>query len=153
MIVNIREMTTDDIPEVVRMDKIVLGHTLGADTLQNELNENPFAHYFVMEESMSGNLVGHIGLWIDAPNAQVMNFYLMPNCQHQGYGRQLFEFALDYLKAFSVGNLTLEVRESNLRAIHFYESLGFEMVAKRHHYYDNGEDALLMLKKCEGYDE
>lgn len=150
MMPTIRKMRLDDIPEVVRMDKIVLGHTLGEDTLTNEITANPFAHYFVLEDADSEQLLGHIGLWIDSPNAQVMNFYLMPENQHHGFGIMLFDYILQYLQLYSVLNLTLEVRESNLRAIRFYERLGFEKVAKRNHYYDDGEDALLMLKKCEG---
>ncbi|MDD3113768.1 MAG: ribosomal protein S18-alanine N-acetyltransferase [Candidatus Izemoplasmatales bacterium] len=147
---SIRKMEIEHIPEVIRMDMIVLGHTLGEATLTNELTNNPFAHYFVLEDLDCGVLLGHIGLWIDVPNAQVMNFYLLPDYQHQGLGKMLFDYILDYIQAYAVLNLTLEVRESNLRAIHFYERLGFDKVAKRQHYYDDGEDALLMLKKCEG---
>ena len=41
--------------------------------------------------------------------------------------------------------LTLEVRESNSKAISLYEKFGFKSLGKRKNYYqDNGEDALIM---------
>jgi len=43
-------------------------------------------------------------------------------------------------------NITLEVRESNMAAIKFYESQHFRKVAKREKYYKD-EDGILMLKE------
>jgi len=43
-------------------------------------------------------------------------------------------------------NITLEVRESNITAIKFYESQGFKKIVKREKYYKN-EDGILMMKE------
>ena len=45
----------------------------------------------------------------------------------------------------NIKNITLEVRESNLSAISFYEKLGFRRVAIRKNYY-NDENGILMVK-------
>ena len=44
-------------------------------------------------------------------------------------------------------NSTLEVRVSNTVAINLYKSFGYEIVTTRKRYYENGEDAYLMLKE------
>lgn len=43
-------------------------------------------------------------------------------------------------------NITLEVRESNVTAINFYEIQGFKKIAKRDRYYKD-EDGILMMKE------
>lgn len=143
----IRYMTTNDVDEVVIADRIVLGHSLGADTLINEIESNPFAHYFILEDEELSKLLGHVSLWIDSPNAQIINIYVLPPFQGKGYGKLLLDFAIDYVKSFQVEEFTLEVRPSNDKAIKLYEEHGFIQVAVRKNYYDNGEDAYLMLKR------
>ncbi|MBN2505051.1 MAG: ribosomal protein S18-alanine N-acetyltransferase [Bacilli bacterium] len=145
----IMPMRHEDIEEIVLADRLVFGHTLGEETLMNELDLNPFAHYFVMRDESAGRLAGHISLWIDIPNAQILNFYILPDYQGRKLGEKLLEFGLDYLAKHKIENITLEVRTSNERAIKIYEKYGFDRVAIRKQYYDNGEDAILMLKKCE----
>ena len=55
---------------------------------------------------------------------------------------------MQYLSNLGAAYATLEVRVSNERAQHLYESVGFIRVGKRKRYYeDNGEDAWLMV--CE----
>lgn len=144
---SIRFMQVEDIEIVVKEDRLVLGHTLGEETLLNELQVNPFAHYFVMEEESSKVFLGHVSLWIDAPNAQIINIYIVSEFQNLGLGKELLNFSIDYIKSFDVVDFTLEVRPSNQKAIKLYESFGFVQVAVRRNYYDNGEDALLMLKR------
>ena len=46
----------------------------------------------------------------------------------------------------NISNINLEVRESNVIAINFYEKNGFKKAAIRKNYYKN-EDAILMIKK------
>ena len=52
---------------------------------------------------------------------------------------------IDLADRNDVKNITLEVRVSNDSAIALYESLGFIKVAKRKQYYQDGEDAHLMI--------
>lgn len=147
MNVNIRYMTSSDIPLVVEFDKLIFGHTLGSETLRIELDENPFAHYFVMEKEGTDEFLGMISLWIDTPNAQILNLYVLPPYQEHGLGRRLMDFALDYVKSYEVEEMTLEVRPSNVKALSLYEQFGFKQVAIRRNYYENGEDAFLMYKR------
>lgn len=147
MIPIIRYMEHTDINQVVLHDREVLGHTLGKETLENELSENPFAHYFIMEEQHTKIFLGMISMWIDSPNAQIINVYVLPQFQGMGLGSKLLTFFMDYVKSYEVTDITLEVRPSNFKAIALYEKFGFTQVSIRRNYYDNGEDAFLMLKR------
>jgi len=141
----IRFMSVDDIDRIVAADRRILGQSLGAETIRTELAENPFAHYFVMETEDTGNLLGHAGLWIDPPLAQIINIYIIPERQREGLGSFLMHYVLDYLRSLCVNTLTLEVRPTNTAAQEFYRSFGFQKVSVRRNYYENGEDADLLL--------
>ncbi len=142
----IRFMDILDIPTIVHYDRLILGQSLGEETLKNELSENPFAYYLIMENPENSAFLGHVGLWIDTPLAQILNIYIVPEYQNQGLGSVLMDYALEFLKVHGVTTLTLEVRPSNVRARHYYQKYGFAKVAIRKNYYENGEDADLMLK-------
>jgi ribosomal-protein-alanine N-acetyltransferase len=76
----------------------------------------------------------------------VTNIAILEPYRGRGYGKQLTRALLQYFSNLGAAVTTLEVRESNVRARHVYESLGFFRVGRRKKYYtDNGEDALLML--------
>ena len=141
----IRFMSADDIPAIVAADRRILGHSLGEQTIATELSENPFAHYFVMEDEDSREFYGHVSLWVDPPLAQVINVYVVPERRRVGLGSFLMEFTIAFLKSRGCNTLTLEVRPTNAAAIAYYAKYGFVKVAVRKQYYENGEDADLML--------
>ncbi len=142
----IRFMNENDIPVVVINDRRILGQSLGEETYKYELEQNPFTYYFVMENPDNKTFLGHVGIWIDTPLGQILNIYIVPEMQTQGLGSRLMNFVLDFLKEHKVTTLTLEVRQSNNLAKYFYQKFGFLKVAVRKQYYENGEDADLMLK-------
>jgi ribosomal-protein-alanine N-acetyltransferase len=139
-------MEEKDVPAIVYQDRRILGQSLGEETLINELRQNPFAYYLIMEEQESSLFLGHVSLWVDSPVAQILNIYIIPEKQRSGLGSQLMNFILKFLKDNEVNTLTLEVRPSNFKAQQFYSKFGFSKVATRKQYYENGEDADLMLK-------
>jgi len=141
----IRAMQPQDIAEIVRLDRLILGQSLGESAFESELAENLFNRYFVMEDE-TGRIIGHIGLWIDPPLAQILNFYIIEEQRRFGFGKQLFEFAIRRLSMLGVDTITLEVRQTNFTAIRFYEDFGFFKAAVRKQYYADGQDADLMLK-------
>ena len=92
-------------------------------------------------------LVGYVinSRYVDAWH--VMNVAVDPDRHRRGIAtallRRLFELTRDDERR----GYTLEVRVSNVGAIHLYEQLGFEARGIRRGYYtDNREDALIMWR-------
>ena len=65
--------------------------------------------------------------------------------RHRGYGRLLLEDALARARAMRSAAVTLEVRVSNTAARQFYRSYGFAEAYRRRCYYQDGEDALVLI--------
>lgn len=139
----IRKMITADIEAVISLEELVFGHTLGYDMLYNEVNNHDFAHYFVDEQN--GEIIGYVGLWINDDIGQIVNFLVKPTKQGQGLGNQWMQFVMDYFKQHQVHIISLEVRETNEKAIRLYESFGFKKSYKRLKYYDNKIDAHVLI--------
>jgi ribosomal-protein-alanine N-acetyltransferase len=142
---NIREMVEQDIPTIAQQEIMVFGDTLGEDLILSDYKLNPYSHYFVIE--INNEVSGYIGVWIAYENAQVINFYIIPQYQDMGFGSTLFDFVIKLCDMSSVKNLTLEVRATNVKAQKFYEKYGFVPISTRNQYYSNGEDALVLLKE------
>lgn len=62
--------------------------------------------------------------------------------RENGIGSKL----LSEIEKENINNITLEVRESNITAISFYEKNGYKIEAIRKNYYGN-EDGYLMMKE------
>lgn len=106
------------------------------------LLEDPFGHYFVIEENKEiigfisySNLYDHFDLnyiWVKKENRK------------KGLGTQLLDVMVMEAKKGSVFQITLEVSEQNVSAITFYEKYGFVKKAIRKNYYGL-ENAILMI--------
>ena len=142
----IRPMTKDDINEVVNGEKQIFGESLGEDFLLHELELNPFSFYFVLE--IDKKVGGYMGTWI-SDNAEILNFYVLEKYRHMGFGSLMMDFIIELCKSSKVKSLTLEVRESNNVALNLYDKYLLKQVGVRKHYYNNGEDAILMERKFE----
>lgn len=65
--------------------------------------------------------------------------------RQRGYGRWLLEDALARARSMGSSAVTLEVRVSNEPARRFYRSYGFAEAYRRRAYYQDGEDALVLV--------
>ena len=65
--------------------------------------------------------------------------------RHRGHGRSLIEDAIARARSMGSAAITLEVRVSNEPARQFYRSYGFTEAYRRRAYYQDGEDALVMV--------
>ena len=65
-----------------------------------------------------------------------------------GVGTALLNKVFSLKDELSLSFISLEVRESNLSAIHLYEKMGFETEGLRKNFYTNpSENALIMTKR------
>lgn len=140
----IRYMTELDIIKIVELEKKVFNESLGEEFLYNELKLNPYQKYFVYE--LNNILIGYIGLRVYDDKAEVLNFLINEDYQNKGYGKELFNFVINFLKDSNINELTLEVNVLNKKALSFYKKFNFEIVTKKKNYYKNNVDAYLLKR-------
>lgn len=143
MTVNMRLMREEDLDVVAEIEKASFPTPWSRELYREELTENNFAHYYVIENDQG--VVGFIGAWIIFDEIQVTNFAVLPSERTQGYGHMLFQYLIN--KALLKGGrlMSLEVRESNIAAQKLYQSFGLKKAGIRKRYYtDNNEDAIVM---------
>lgn len=138
-----RIMTLDDVGAIVEIERESFTAPWSAEAFRNELQNNMFAKYMVME--LDGAIIGYGGLWLIIDEAHVTNIAIRESYRGQGLGRRLLTELMRTAHWLGARRMTLEVRVSNERAKSLYRSMGFEPSGVRPAYYsDNMEDALIM---------
>lgn len=74
-----------------------------------------------------------------------------PEAQGEGVGRALLQRVLVSMAVAGANVVKLEVRESNDVAQSLYEDVGFERIRRVPAYYDDGEDAYVMVLDIEDW--
>lgn len=108
---------------------------------------NQGERYLNLKVVENGTMVGFAIVQVVLDEATLFNIAVKPDHQGQGLGRYLLEHLIEQLKQKHVTTLWLEVRASNTKAIHLYQSMGFNEAAIRHNYYparQGREDAVIM---------
>ena len=78
----------------------------------------------IMEDPEKGQLVGSSWMTFDGRRMFLHHFGIAPDMQNQGYGKQLFEASMNFLKEKGY-QVKMEVHHNNHAAIHIYKSAGF----------------------------
>jgi [ribosomal protein S18]-alanine N-acetyltransferase len=140
----LRLATESDLPAVLAIEQASFSQPWTSTAFRNEFN-NPYSRLWVLEERTL--VIGYVCTWFIDDEGQIVNVAVLPAYRRQGIGRFLVQHVLQEAKKQGVRSLSLEVRSSNFAAVDLYRSFGFERIAVRERYYENGEDALLMV--CE----
>lgn len=135
----IRRASFLDVEDIYHIEKQLFDESLGLEFIANDIVQNDMAYYFVYE--YEDKIVGFISSWI-SDNTTILNFGVLPQYREHGFGSEL----LDEVIKIAKGDITLEVRPSNKRALAFYQHRGFKEISLRKNYYSNGEDAILMMR-------
>lgn len=96
---------------------------------------------------VNDDVVGYFYAQNVAGELTLLNIAVCPQQQGQGYGRQLLQAFLEKGELANAESAWLEVRESNLKAMHLYQEVGFNEVDRRRNYYptvSGYEDAIIM---------
>lgn len=88
-------------------------------------------------------------VWQKIPNeAEIHLLDTHPAHRRQGYAQQLLNHLFHSVQTETISRILLEVRTNNIGAIELYKRNGFESCGLRKGYYQNGEDAIIMEKRC-----
>ncbi len=162
----LRDMAHRDIRAVRHIESAAYQDAWPSRIFENEL-ENDFAHYRVLErveprESPSGvlpalrralgrgragdRILGFMGVWYMMDQLHLVTIAVDPADQGRGIGQRLLLDCFDLAREAELGEIVLEVRESNQRARDLYQYFGFRQAGVLKDYYkDNHEDAVVML--------
>jgi len=152
--VRIREAEAADLLAVVRIERASFPQPWPYDAFERYLDAPGF---LVAVDEGDGedavdtqNVVGYVVADF-VPNhgrglGHVKDLAVHPDRRGEGLGATLLEAALSKLAAQSARTVKLEVRESNGRARSLYEEFGFEPLRRVPRYYDDGEDALILVR-------
>ena len=142
MDLEITKMTSAHIEEIARLEKECFSSPWSEDGLKSEL-DNSFARFFVALSD--GRIAGYIGSHNVLGEVYITNVAVFPEFRRNGVGMTLVDFLVNEMNAEEAEFVTLEVRESNIKAIDLYEKCGFEKVGKRKDFYEKPrEDGVLM---------
>lgn len=142
-VIQFRLMTVEDIDQIVALEHASFTTPWTKDAFYNELTQNQFAHYIVMEDGYK--VIGYCGQWNIMDEAHITNVAVLPEYRGRKLGEALMKQAMEFARSMGARKMTLEVRVSNYIAQSLYRKLGFQPGGIRKHYYtDNLEDALVM---------
>jgi ribosomal-protein-alanine N-acetyltransferase len=136
-------MSTNDIPDVSRIERASFATVWPTDAFYNELSTNKLAHYFVGR--LNGKIVAYGGIWVILEDSHITTVAVDPTLRGHGLGEAMVLRLIDEGIERGAAWMTLEVRESNVSAQQLYRKYGFTTVTTRKGYYsDDNESALVM---------
>lgn len=139
----IRAMQLADVDAVMRIEPTIFPYPWTRGNFTDSLQSG--YHCLVMEAE--AEVIGYAVLMMVLDEAHLLNLSIARDQQGRGLGRELLQYAMILGRNYGGLNMFLEVRPSNLAAIGLYESMGFNEMAIRRHYYPAAhgrEDAVLM---------
>ncbi len=144
----IRKMTLEDLDQVMEIEKQAFHDHWPRSAYEYELKENEFSTLLVYEENKQ--VLGIIGYYILFDEAQITTIATRSDAKRRGIARKLMDAMIQDCDEKLCCTVSLEVRKSNFPAIQLYESYEFITVNVRKGYYEDGEDAYLMIKALGG---
>ncbi|HLW57824.1 MAG TPA: GNAT family N-acetyltransferase [Bacteriovoracaceae bacterium] len=133
----VRSLTPSDLEWVISADQD-FPHPWDSASWNNLA---PYMHCFVLQmESELGGYILFQHLEGDE-RAHLLKIYLTPAHRNKGLADLLFSESVQKL---GVKEIFLEVGESNVAAVRFYERMGFNKIHLAKGFYSNGENAWIM---------
>ena len=145
MKMNIRKAKINDLEAIKEIEDESFINPFTKEDLLYEISQNPVSNFLVLEKD--GLVVGFLDYWVTFDSATIDQIAVKKSERNQGFAKILLEKSINDLKELGeVSFFTLEVRTSNEPAINLYKSFGFQKVTIKEKYYDDGEDAIYMIK-------
>ncbi len=151
----IRNASINDIDEILEIESESFIDPWKKENLESEFQTNPFARILVA--SLNNKVIGFIIYYITFNSSTIAQIAVKKEYRKQGVGEALMNEMINVIISSNkllkdekeieenfIETMTLEVRESNTKAINLYKKLGFKELRKKPGYYKDGETALYL---------
>ena len=145
--IHVKPLTKVFLPQVIELDQLCFGGLWSIDAYKREI-ESPNSCLLIMtidNDQIKNQVIGIGCFWAILEEAHITILAIHPEFQSQGLGKLLLSNLLFEAKQKSLERATLEVAESNLKALNLYSKFGFKEAGRRKKYYKaTNEDALIL---------
>ena len=142
--VTVRQADRADLLGVVRIEKAAFPQPWPYDAFLGFLGEPGFL-VAIEHGLILGYIVADAGRRYGAVTGHVKDLAVHPDHRGRGIGTRLLDRGFDQLRRQDVSRVKLEVRATNDAAIALYDRFGFEAHHTIPRYYDDGEDAVVLV--------
>lgn len=141
-----RSMNLDDVPEVLAVEHKATDFPWAESIFENAVKSTKYCA--VMTDEDNGQYIFGYGIIsFVVGEVELLNICIDPAYQGKGHAQKLLQHLIAEAKSKDNHEMYLEVRISNMDAIHIYEKFGFNEIGRRKNYYPakgGREDAILM---------
>ena len=149
---SVRPATPDDFARVLATENQVQTAPWNSGHFEAELMK-PYSRFWVLsDDETDQEILGYIVFWVLLGDAQILNVATALEYRGMGYGQRLVREAVKEAIRAGAKKIVLDVRKSNLPAIHLYQKVGFLTARVQKGAYSDGEDALSMEMTLTGED-
>lgn len=143
----LRRMNPADLPAVMEIETTTFPADAWSEAMmQGELDDQPRTRHYVVA-LIDDRIVGYAGLAAAADQADIQTIAVIAEHRRSGVGTALMTELLAEAVRRGAIEVFLEVRSDNPPAQAMYERFGFERFGVRRAYYDDGGDAITMVRK------
>lgn len=147
----IRPVDSSHIADLIQIaDETNLSHWSAQSYLDEMKNPDAIMFRLVTDDNLTiGFVVGRIvfgGILEQQLEGEMYNIAIRQSEQGRGLGQLLFDAFKAVCRDKKASGIWLEVRESNRKAISFYEKNGFSRVQTRNNFYDNPREHAILMR-------
>lgn len=142
---SIRPARRADLLAIVRIENASFSQPWPHDAFETFLGEPGFLVAIDEARTIVGYIVSDVTPNYGRNLGHVKDIAVHPDHRGSGIGSALLTRALSVLGAYDADSIKLEVRPSNESARRLYRSFGFDPLRRVPGYYDDDEDAIVMI--------
>lgn len=141
---DILKVSHSDLDKILEIENESFIKPFKKENFLYELNENPFSRFYKLV--IDNEIIGFLLLYVTFDSSSIVQIAIKKDKRNQGFAEFLLQNVEKLLIKEEVNFITLEVRVSNIPARKLYKKLGYEEINIKKGYYEDGEDAIYMVK-------
>lgn len=141
---DILKVSHSDLDKILEIENESFIKPFKKENFLYELNENPFSRFYKLV--IDNEIIGFLLLYVTFDSSSIVQIAIKKDKRNQGFAGFLLQNVEKLLIKEEVSFITLEVRVSNIPARKLYKKLGYEEINIKKGYYEDGEDAIYMVK-------
>ena len=141
---DILKVSHSDLDKILEIENESFIKPFKKENFLYELDENPFSRFYKLV--IDNEIIGFLLLYVTFDSSSIVQIAIKKDKRNQGFAKFLLQNIEKLLIKEEVSFITLEVRVSNIPARKLYKKLGYEEINIKKGYYEDGEDAIYMVK-------